>query len=77
MADVLGRPVAVSQVREGSARGAALLALEALGALRDVAEAPPFLGAVFTPDAGRHAHYREAVARQRALYEKLVQRDLP
>ena len=31
LADVLGRPVEVSGVREGSARGAALIALERLG----------------------------------------------
>lgn len=73
MADVLGQPVAASQVQEVSARGAALLALEALGALEELAEAPPFIGAVFEPDAGRHARYREAVERQQALYEKLVQ----
>jgi gluconokinase len=72
MADVLGRPVAASQVREASARGAALLALEALGALDDLDAAPPFIGDVFEPDAERHARYREAVERQKALYEKLI-----
>lgn len=72
MADVLGRPVAVSQVEEASARGAALLALEALGVLSDLSEAPAFIGAVYEPDAGRHTRYREAVERQRGLYEKLI-----
>ncbi|RME48690.1 MAG: carbohydrate kinase, partial [Chloroflexi bacterium] len=75
MTDVLGRPVAVSGVQEASARGAALLALEALGVLDDVADAPDFVGLVHQPDAGRHAVYRRAVERQRDLYEKLVRSD--
>jgi len=73
MADVLGQPVAASQVQEASARGAALLVLEALGALQDLAEVPPFIGAVFEPDAGRYACYRETIKRQQALYGKLLQ----
>jgi gluconokinase len=77
MADVLGRPVAVSQVLEASGRGAALLALEALGALDDIQDAPAFVGEVHEPDAGRHARYREAIARQQALYDKLVKRSPP
>jgi gluconokinase len=55
MADVLGRPLVVSRVREASARGAALLALEALGVLKDLSQAPPFLGSIIEPDAGRNA----------------------
>jgi gluconokinase len=74
IADVLGRPVAISEVREASARGAALLALEALGALDDVGDSPPFIGGPIVPDDGRHARYREAVKRQQALYEALVGR---
>jgi len=72
MADVMGRPVAASQVQEASARGAALLALEALGALDDLSDAPPFIGATFEPDPARHARYREGMERQKTLYEKLV-----
>lgn len=34
--DVLGVPVTASQVREASARGAALLALESVGELEDL-----------------------------------------
>ena len=72
MADVLGRPVAASEVREASARGAALLALEALGVLGNLMEALPFIGLLFEPDAARHARYRRAIERQQALYETLV-----
>jgi len=53
-------------------RGAALLALEALGVLDDVADAPAFVGEVHQPDAGRHVRYREAMERQWDLYERLV-----
>ena len=70
--DVLGRPVAVSQVAEASGRGAALLALESLGLLSDVGEAPPFLGATYEPNPDHHHRYRQAIARQQALYEQLV-----
>lgn len=72
IADVLGRPVAISEVDEASARGAALLALEALGALDDVTDSPTFIGEPIVPDHGRHARYREAVRRQQILYETLV-----
>ncbi|MBS1251338.1 MAG: Autoinducer-2 kinase [Anaerolineales bacterium] len=72
MTDVLGRPVVVSAVQEASSRGAALLALEALGVLDDVEDAPDFVGAAHEPDGGRHAVYRAAMERQRDLYQKLV-----
>ena len=66
-ADVLGRPVTASAVAEGSARGAAVYALERLGWEPD--RAP--LGATYEPDpeqAEVHAAGRE---RQRLLYERL------
>ncbi|MGC9400559.1 MAG: gluconokinase [Anaerolineae bacterium] len=72
VADVLGRPLLVSRVEETTARGAALLALEALGALPTLAAAPTFDGEAVQPDAERHAVYRQAMARQQALYERLV-----
>jgi gluconokinase len=71
MADVLGRPVTVSGVHEASSRGAALLALEALGELEiEEAEAP--LGETFEPDPGRHEIYRNALERQRRLYDAVL-----
>ena len=72
MTDVLGRPVAVSTVQEASGRGAALLALEALGVLKDLKEAPDFVGEVYQPDTDRHARYQKAIERQKVLYGKLV-----
>jgi gluconokinase len=72
VADVLNRPLVVSGVEEASARGAALLALEALGVLGELGQAPLFLGASVEPDAGRHACHVEAANRQQVLYEELV-----
>lgn len=72
MADALGRPVAISEVNEASGRGAALLALEALGHLKNLSEAPDFIGPTFDPDPEHHERYLKAIERQKALYEKLV-----
>ncbi len=72
VADALGRPLTHSAVPEASARGAALLALEALGALPDIAVAPDFLGDTVQPDAARFDVYRQAIGRQQALYGRLV-----
>jgi gluconokinase len=70
--DVLGQPVSASKVQEASGRGAALLALEALGALSDLEEVPDFVNAAHLPDPARHARYRLAMERQQALYDKLI-----
>ena len=72
LADTLGRPLSLSGEDEASARGAALLALEALGLLRDAAEAPIARAGVVEPDPRRYAAYRSLMARQQDLYEKLV-----
>lgn len=68
MADALGRPVAHSAVAEGSSRGAAVLALEALG--ERPGEAP--LGETFEPDPAATEAYRAALERQQALYDAVV-----
>jgi gluconokinase len=76
MADALGAPVTASQEPEASSRGAALLALEALGLL-PLREAEFTFGHTFVSDADRHARYQAADARQRRLYDLLlVQSDL-
>jgi gluconokinase len=64
VADVLERPLAVSGVDEASARGAAVFALERLGAQPD--EAP--LEGVVEPRPERAQAYRELRERQRELY---------
>src|SRR5215218_9921133 len=71
MADALGRPVTASAVQQASSRGAALLALEKLGGLEiEQAEVP--LGEVYEPDPERHQVYREALSRQRRLYDAVL-----
>jgi gluconokinase len=71
LADALGVPLAVTGAAEPSARGAALLALESLGALR-LADAPDAAGPPRLPDPAAHAAYRRAAARQQALYDRLI-----
>ena len=68
IADALGRPVAHSEVAEGSSRGAAVLALEQLG--ETPGEAP--LGETFEPDLEATEAYRAALERQQALYERVI-----
>jgi gluconokinase len=72
LADVLARPVTASSADQASARGAALLALEALGQgrLEDFAVAATD---VIQPDAARHQAYLEPMRRQQALYDHLLQ----
>src|SRR5579859_3761658 len=72
VADVLSVPLNPSRASEASARGAALLALETLGALPDVASVPPNLTAPIQPDRSRQAVYRQAAARQEELYQRLL-----
>jgi len=71
MADALGRPVTLSGVEEASARGATLLALETLGGPGIEQREVP-LGETFQPDFEHHETYREALARQRRLYDAVV-----
>jgi gluconokinase len=68
VADVLEQPVVASAVDEGSARGAAVAALERLG----VDPEPAPLGKRYEPRADRSAAHREARERQRRLYETLA-----
>jgi gluconokinase len=68
VADVLGRPVAVSAVEEGSARGAAAVAVERLGG----EPAPAPLAGTVEPRAERTEIYAAARERQRRLYDALA-----
>lgn len=72
LADALGRPLTASPEPEASSRGAALLALEKLGAIAAVEAVPAARGATYRPDAARHARYGVALARQQLLYRLLV-----
>ena len=72
LADAMGRPILPSAEPEASARGAALLTLEALGMIPRLEELPVSFGAPVAADAGRHALYAAALARQQDHYSKLV-----
>jgi gluconokinase len=71
--DTLGVPVYPSLDHEASARGAALLALEAMGILPDVAQVSPHLKPPVQPDAKKHVVYRKAAERQQKLYQTLLE----
>lgn len=71
MADVLGCPVTWSGEPEATSRGAAMLALEALGALPDLATARQPLGETFAPNRAHHARFRDALERQRRFDERI------
>lgn len=68
IADALGVPVTLSLEPEASARGAALMVLDALG----VCPPPLESGRTFVPDPARHERYRGARERQRRLYEAVL-----
>ena len=75
VADVLGKTILAGAVEQASARGAARLALEALGRDEEWEEdalAGQAGDRAFEPDPGRHAVYARAVERQQVLYEKLT-----
>ena len=73
MADVLGRPVMFGGSPEASLRGAALLALEAVGKIGSIEEVSVSVDTVVEPDMQRHARYREGLARQEDLYARLFE----
>ena len=69
VADALGVPMTLSSEAEASSRGAAILALAALG---HAIPPGPLEGTLVTPDARRHEIYRRALGRQVRLYETVV-----
>ncbi len=71
LCDALGASLTGSREHEASARGAALLALEALGAIEDAADVPFERGEDVAPDADNHRVYARALERQNALYGKI------
>ena len=71
IADVLGRPVLFGGSAESSMRGAALLALEAVGKIGTIEQDSVSIEQVFEPDLSRHARYNHGLARQEELYDRL------
>ena len=70
LADVLGRPIAVTRVPEASSRGAALLALERVRAVV-TARAAPVASRTIVPDPTRSGRYLDGRRRHEALYDRL------
>jgi gluconokinase len=71
MSDTLGKPITLSGVKEASSRGAALIALQALGGPEiEATKVPP--GETFESNPDRHEIYRKALVRQRRLYDTVL-----
>ncbi len=73
MADVIGVPVVASAVPEASSRGAAMLALEAFGQIKNLDDLETPLGEIFEPNARDHELYLRGWARQERLYDLLIE----
>lgn len=72
LADVLGRNIETASEGEASLRGAALLALEAIGKIDPIETIDSACGEICEPDMTRHKIYARAIERQQKLYEKLI-----
>ena len=72
LADVLGRRVIACAELEVTGRGTALLALESLGLVSDLAAVPPMMDKSYDPDPARHRRHLEAMERHLELYQRLV-----
>lgn len=72
VADTLDIAIHPSQEQEASARGTALLALEALGIIPDLAKLQPSTLSSTQPDKTNGDIYRKAAARQDGLYQRLL-----
>ncbi len=73
LADVMGRPVVLSNVNEASSRGAAIFALRSIGALSGLKGADIDGDPQFKPDDEAHKIYKKALARQEEFYGQLIE----
>jgi gluconokinase len=74
MADALGRPVIPCLEKEATSRGAALPAIERIGAIEHVRDRPAAMGPAVQPVEARLPIYEEELRRQRRLYTKYSRR---
>ncbi len=72
IADVLANNMSLPDVREASSRGAALLALEAIGAIESIEKEQTPHGQEFKFDKKRHAIYKKARTRHEKFYKILM-----
>jgi gluconokinase len=73
MADALSHSVVQCLEPEATSRGAALLALERIGAIPSIHAVAPKYGSTIDPNTDNAAFYQGALARQRELYTKLFE----
>ena len=73
MADALAHSVVQCLEPEATSRGAALLALERIGAIPSIHTATPKYGGTIDPNTDNRAFYRGALKRQRELYARLFE----
>jgi gluconokinase len=73
MGDALGRPVIPCLEKEATSRGAALLAMERIGAIEHVRDRPAAVGPAVQPVEAQRSIYEEELRRQRRLYTKLFE----
>ncbi len=73
MADALGRPIVASLEKETSARGAAMLALERIGAVSHLSEIPSTTGDTFLPRPQFADAYSRLLEEQKTLYRRLFE----
>jgi gluconokinase len=72
IADMLGLPLQLANVAEASARGAAILTLEALNLINPTIIDNVSLTAIHYPDPQRYQRYQETQQRYRDLYQRLL-----
>lgn len=72
LTDALDRPLLLSSEPEETSRGAALVALEALGAIDDLGAVPPAPAARLEPDEDARLAHEAAMARQQRLLDQLA-----
>lgn len=70
--DALDKKMSLPNVREASSAGAVLLALEALGKIKNIADLKTLKGTTFAPNAAKHKIYKKARGRHEKFYNQLI-----
>jgi gluconokinase len=73
MADALAHPIVQCVEPEATSRGAALLALERIGAIGNIHDSAAKFGETIQANAANRQFYADALERQRRLYTKLFE----
>ncbi len=72
MANALNAPIAVNEEEQGTSRGAAILALYALGEIDSLHSLQPKVSATYSPQQEAVVALSQAASRQRDLYSRLL-----